>query len=153
VVGFNLTEGIKIFNFSLLVALRYALFNDQASSVGQREISVFIAKDVLMCLVVSEVVGIVVKAKADLKQGFRLDQPRAVIAKAFFQGASVMFQYPVNRFDSIALLALDAVIVLVLAARVTKFLVYPAFEWLPTVEAGRRYRHGSFHHISFADQK
>ena len=39
------------------------------------------------------------KAKADLKQGFRLDQPRAVIAKAFFQGAPIMFQYPINRFD------------------------------------------------------
>ena len=64
-----------------------------------------------------------------------------------------MLQYPVNRFDSFALLVLQAVIVLVLTASIAEFLVGPAPEELSTGQAGRRYRHGSFHRISFGDQK
>jgi hypothetical protein len=64
-----------------------------------------------------------------------------------------MFQYPVNRFDSFTLFALESVIVFVFAARVTEFLVGPAPEGFSAGQAGWRYRHGSFHHISFADQK
>lgn len=64
-----------------------------------------------------------------------------------------MFQYPVNRFDGFAFFVLQAVVVLVLAAFVAEFLVAPAPDGFPAGQASWRYRHGSFHHISFAGQK
>jgi hypothetical protein len=64
-----------------------------------------------------------------------------------------MLQYPVDSFDGFSLFTLQPVIVVVLASGITEFLVGPAPEGFSAGQAGRRYRHGSFHHILFAGQK
>jgi len=64
-----------------------------------------------------------------------------------------MFQDPVNRFDVYPLLPLHSVTVSILTTRIAEFFINPAPEQFATGQAGRRYRHSSFHLISFADQK
>jgi hypothetical protein len=104
-------------------------------------------------LLIGKVVGKIVESKAHIEQGLGGHLPGGVIAEALPEHPAIMLQYPVDGFDGFTLLPLQPVIVFILAARVTKFLVGPAPEGFSAGQAGRRYCHGSFHHILFAGQK
>jgi hypothetical protein len=128
-------------------------FHNQAPPIPEHQISIIITEDISVGLLIGKVVGKIVESKAHLEKGLGGYLPGDVIAEASPEHPAIMLQYPVDSFDGFSLFTLQPVIVLVLASGITEFLVGPAPEGFSAGQAGRRYCHGSFHHILFAGQK
>jgi hypothetical protein len=100
--------------------------HDQIVPIRQNKITVVIAKDILIRVLVGEMMRIVFQSQPSLEQLFARDHPGVIRIQAMSQHPPVMLQDHVNRLHRCTFFAQQAVIVLVFAAGVTEFFVYPA---------------------------
>jgi hypothetical protein len=132
----------------LIITLYY-----EAPSIFEGQIAIFIAEHILIRLLVGEMMRIIVEPEGRMEQRQGGYYPGALTAEESFKHPPVMFQDPVNRFDVYPLLPLHPVTVSILTTRIAEFFINPAPERLSASQTSWRYRHSSFHHISFARQK